>query len=170
MCCQTLAFVIDLHKTICDLQIHFLFRVLIRTGIPVFLIHDMEVQVYRPAIDPLGNLIRDIRERAKVFLLFLKYLIAATITFLESLMVEFIESVRNPLFELREGVVNVVPASGDNGGSYLTDRAFYGRLLLWFPDTCGHDRRHVMRSQSCIIIGQDNLAFLGMRYNTGLEI
>ena len=42
--------------------------------------------------------------------------------------------------------------------------------MLRFPDACGHDRRHVMRAQSCVIIGQDNLPFLWMRYNAGLKI
>ena len=129
--CQTFAFVIDLHKTVCDLQIHLLFGVLIRAGIPVLLIHDMEVEVDSPIIDPLGDLIRDIRERAEVFLLFLKYLIAAAITLLKSLVVELIELVRNALLEFCEGVVHVVPAPGDDGSSDLTDRAFYRRLLLF---------------------------------------
>ena len=71
VCCQAFSFVIELHKTICDLQIHLLFRVLIRTGIPVLLVHDMEVEVYSPAIDPLGDLVRDIRERTKEFPFFL---------------------------------------------------------------------------------------------------
>ena len=42
--------------------------------------------------------------------------------------------------------------------------------MFRFPDACRHDRRHVMRAQSRIIIGQDDLAFLGMGYNTGLEV
>ena len=128
--CQTLAFVIDLHKTVCDLQIHLLFRVLIRAGIPIFLIHDMKVEVDGPVIDPLGDLITDIRERAEVFLFFLKHLITAAVTLLESLMVELVKLIRDTLPEFRERVVHVVPASGDDGGSDLTDRAFYRRLLL----------------------------------------
>ena len=123
--CQTLAFVIDLHKTVCDLQIHFLFRVLIRAGIPVLLIHDMKVEVDGPAIDPLGDFVRDIRERAEEFLFFLKHLITAAVTLLESFMVEFIKLIRDALLEFRKGVVHVVPASGDDGGCDLSDRSFY---------------------------------------------
>ena len=128
VCCQALSFVIELHKTVCDLQIHLLFRVLIRAGIPVLLVYDMKVEVDRPAIDPLGNLIRDIRKRAEEFLFFLKHLITAAVTLLESLMVELIELVSNALFEFCEGVIQVVPAPGDDGGGDLSDRAFYRRF------------------------------------------
>ena len=99
VCCQTLAFVIDLHEAVCDLQVNLLFHVLIRTGIPILLVHDMEVEVYSPAIDPLGDLVRDIRERTKEFPFFLKHLITAAFAFLKSLMVELIEPVRNSLLE-----------------------------------------------------------------------
>ena len=130
VCCQTFAFVIDLHETVRDLQIHLLLCVLIRAGIPVLPVHDMEVEVYGPAIDPLGDLIRDIRERTEEFLFFLKYLITAAFAFLESLMVELIELVSNALFEFCEGVIQVVPAPGDDGGGDLSDRAFYRRFLF----------------------------------------
>ena len=126
--CQTLAFVIDLHETVCDLQVNLLFSVLIRTGIPVLLVHDMKVEVDCPAIDPLGDLIRGIRKRAEEFPFFLKHFITAAFAFLESLMVELIEIVCNALFEFREGIINVVPAPGNNGGGDLTDRAFYRGL------------------------------------------
>ena len=88
----------------------------------------MKVEVDGPVIDPLGDLITDIRERAEVFLLFLKHLITATVTLLESLMVELIELVCNSFPEFREGVVHVIPAPGDDGGGDLTDSAFYRRL------------------------------------------
>ena len=130
VCCQTLAFVIDLHEAVCDLQVNLLFHVLIRTGIPILLVHDMEVEVDSPAIDPLGNLIRDIWKRAEEFLFFLKHLITAAFALLESLMVELIELVCNSFPEFREGVVHVIPAPGDDGGGDLTDSAFYRRLLL----------------------------------------
>ena len=42
--------------------------------------------------------------------------------------------------------------------------------MLRLPDASGHDRCHVMRAQGCIIISQYDLAFLWMRYNTGLKV
>ena len=51
----------------------------------------------------------------------------------------------------------------------ITDNIF-SPIMFRFPDAGGDDRSHVMRSQSRIIIGQDDLAFLRMRHNTGLKI
>ena len=168
--CQTIAFVIDLYETVCDPQINLLLRVLIRAGIPVLLINNMEVKVDGPAIDPFSYLIRDIRKRTKEFLFFLKNLIAAAFALLESLMVELIELICNALLEVCEGVVYVIPALGDDGGSDLTDRALYGRFLLRFSDACGHNRSHVVRAKSSVIVSQDDLAFLRMGHNAGPEI
>lgn len=85
----------------------------------------MKVEVYSPVINPLGDFVRDIRERTEEFLFFLKHLITAAVTLLESLMVELIELVRNSFPEFREGVVHVIPGIGEDGGGDLTDCAFY---------------------------------------------
>ena len=69
--CQTLAFVIDLHESVSDLEINLLLCVLIWAGIPVFLVYDMEVEVDGTAIDPFSNLIRNVRERPEIISLFL---------------------------------------------------------------------------------------------------
>ena len=90
----------------------------------------MEVEVYSTAVGPLGDLIRNIRERTEEFLFFLHHLIAASITLLESPMVKLIQFIRNALPEIREGVIHVVPAPGNNGGGDLSDRALYRRFLL----------------------------------------
>ena len=119
--CQTLAFVIDLHESVSDLEINLLLCVLIWTGIPVFPVYDMEVEVDSPAIDPLGDLIRDIRKRPEIIPLFLQYFIAAAFALLKGLMIERIELIRNALLEFHEGVIRFIPASGDDGGSDLTD-------------------------------------------------
>lgn len=128
--CQTLAFVIDLHESVSDLEINLLLCVLIWAGIPVFLVYDMEVEVDSPAIDPLGDLIRDVRKRPEIIPLFLQYFIAAAFALLKGLMIERIELIRNALLEFHEGVIRFIPASGDDGGSDLTDRAFYGWFLF----------------------------------------
>ena len=47
-------------------------------------------------------------------------------------MIELIALIRNALLEFREGVIRFVPTSDDDGGSDLTDRAFYGWFLLRF--------------------------------------
>ena len=133
MCCQTLAFVIDFHETVCDLQINLLLRVLIRAGIPVLLVHNMEIKVDSPAIYPFSDLVRDIRKRTKEFLFFLEYLIAAAFALLERFMIELIELICNALLEFCEGVVYVIPATGDDGSSNLTDRALYGCLGFLTP-------------------------------------
>ena len=94
----------------------------------------MEVKVDSPVINPLGDLIRDIRKRTEVFLFFLKHFIAASVTFLESFMFELIKLVSDTFPELCKGVIHVVPASGDDSGGDLTDRAFYRR----FPAIIGN--------------------------------
>lgn len=134
--CQTFAFVIDLHESVSDLEINLFLCVLIWAGIPVFLVYDMEVEIDSPAIDPLGNLIRDVRERPEIIPLFLQYFIAAAFALLKGLMIELTELIRNAFLEFREGVIRLVPASGDDGGSNLTDRAFYG----WFLAIIGNYR------------------------------
>ena len=85
----------------------------------------MEVKIYGAAIDPLRDLIRDIRERTEEFFFFLKHLITAAVTLLESLMVELFKLIRDALLEFCEGVVYIVPAPGDDGGCNLSDRSFY---------------------------------------------
>ena len=135
--CQTLAFVIDLHESVSDLEINLLLCVLIRAGIPVFLVYDMEIEVDSPAIDPLGDLIGDVRERPEIVPFFLHYIIAAAFALLKGLMIELIEFIRNALLEFREGIIRFVPTSGNDGGSDLTDRAFYGWFLLRFLTPAG---------------------------------
>ena len=51
----------------------------------------------------------------------------------------------------------------------ISDNTFLP-IMLRLPDASGHDRCHVMRAQGCIIISQYDLAFLWMRYNTGLKV
>ena len=126
-----------------DPQIHLFLCILVRARIPVFLVYDMEVEVDSPAIDPLGDLIRDVRKRPEIIPLFLQYFIAAAFALLKGLMIERIELIRNALLEFHEGVIRFIPASGDDGGSDLTDRAFYGWFLFRFPDA-GGDRKSVV--------------------------
>ena len=45
-------------------------------------------------------------------------------------MIELIALIRNALLEFRERVIRIVPTSDDDGGSELTDRAFYRWFLL----------------------------------------
>ena len=51
----------------------------------------------------------------------------------------------------------------------ISDNTFLP-IMLRLPDASGHDRCHVMRAQGRIIISQYDLAFLWMRYNTGLKV
>lgn len=134
VCCQTFAFVIDLHELVSDLEINLFLCVLIWAGIPVFLVYDMEVEVDSTAIDPFSNLIRNVRERPEIISLFLQYFIATAFALLKGFMIEFIELIRNVLLEFRKGIIRFISAAGDDGGSDLTDRAFYGWFLLRFPD------------------------------------
>lgn len=90
----------------------------------------MEVEVNGPAIDPFRNLIRDVGKRTKILPLLLKHFVAAAVALLEGLVVELIQFVRNALFQFGEGVIHVVPASGDDRRGNLPDCTLYGRLLL----------------------------------------
>lgn len=58
----------------------------------------MEVEVDGTIIDPLCNLIRNIRKRPQEIPFFLQNLITTPFTFLKCLVVELMELVRNSLF------------------------------------------------------------------------
>lgn len=82
---------VDLHSAVRNLQVNTLPGVLVRTRVPVILKDDMVVDVYLPAIDPRGDLIRDRRQWMQERLLIQVSVIAAPFTFLETLVVEAVE-------------------------------------------------------------------------------
>ena len=90
----------------------------------------MEVKVDSLVIDPFSDHIRNIRKRPEEFLFLLKHLITDTFVFLESLVVELIELVRDALLEFCEGIIHFILTTGDDGGDDFTDHAFCGRLRL----------------------------------------
>ncbi len=89
---------VDFHQLIRDPQIYLFLCILVRARIPVFLVHNMKVEVDRPPIHPFGNLVGSIREWSEVFALFQKDLITTAFTLLERLMVKLVEFVRPHLF------------------------------------------------------------------------
>lgn len=82
---------VNLHRAICNLQVNTLPGILVRTRVGVILKDDMVVDVYLPAIDPCGNLIRDRRQWMQERLFIRISVIAALFAFLEALVVESVK-------------------------------------------------------------------------------
>ena len=130
----------------------------------------MVVDVYLPAIDPRGDLIRDRRQWMQERLLIQVSVIAAPFTFLETLVVEAVELFCNGSFQILKAVKNLVPQPCDDRCCNLPHCAFHGSFLFGFTDACRHDGCLVVAAQGFIIRSQDNLPFSGMGYNARLQV
>ena len=82
---------VNLHGAICNFQVNAFPGVLIRAGVPIVFKDYIIVNVYLPAIDPCGNLIRDRRQWMEERLLVLVSVISAPFAFPEVFMVESVE-------------------------------------------------------------------------------
>lgn len=99
--CKPFPFVVDLYSAVGHPQVYLylLLCVLIRAGISVLVIHDMEIKVYRTVVDPFGNFLRHVRKGPEIFLFLQPDLISAPVTFLERFAVEFTELPGNAVSE-----------------------------------------------------------------------
>ena len=99
---------VDLHGAVRNLQVNTLPGILVRTRVPVILKDDMVVDVYLPAIDPRGDLIRDRRQWMQERLLIQVRVVAAPFTFLETLVVESVELFCNGSFQILKAVKSLI--------------------------------------------------------------
>ena len=145
---QPLVLVVNLQRRLGDPQIYLLlFHVLIGAGIPIPVIHDVEIQIDCPAVNPVRNFVRQRRQRMKILLFFLEDFRSAAFSLLEWRLVEFAELFSDCLIQFGQGVEGSVSQLGNDRGCDLSDRPLHRGLLLRLPDTRRHDGGHVMETQ-----------------------
>lgn len=91
MGCYTGTSAVNLHGTVCNLQVYVFADILIRAGTAVVLEHDMKINVHFPAVDPCGNLIWKGRQWMEERLLTHIGFITTAFAFLEAAVVKIVK-------------------------------------------------------------------------------
>lgn len=142
-----------------------------RDGVAVPGVDDVEVEVDRAVVHPLGDVVADVGQRPELPGLGLpEDGVAAALPLLEGMRV--VGGVAPPhrqhhLVEAGEGPVAQL---GDHPGRRVPHGPLRRRLLPRLPDLGRHDRRHVVLAEGLVRVVEHDLALPGVLHHARLEV